>query len=196
MYTLAPFSQEHHLRSVTDPVLRNGVCVALCDHWLTIVKRYPDVPSVNRMRLLTQRLPEALRHQQAYAALRATVGRNEARREVGARLGLDYEEQTTIMRACVGMVGIRAKLASDLGRIGAAATWSMRFTGGGGHAIAGFRGLVSVTGNVHRAVMYIFDPNIGEYVGELSDLDAILTDVFGKFPLYATVNEVHRTSEG
>ncbi len=177
-------------------MLRNGVCVALCDHWLNIIKRHPDLPSVNRMRMLAQRIPEALRHQQMYGQLRDAVGRNQARREVGAGLGLNYEEQTTIMRAFVGMAGIRAKLAADLGRIGAAATWSMRFAGGGGHAIAGFRGLASITANMHRASIHIFDPNIGEYTGELTDLDAILSDLFGRFPLYATVNEVHRTSEG
>jgi hypothetical protein len=196
MFTLAPFSQDVHLRSVKDPVLRNGVCVALCDHWLTIIKRFRDLPPVNRMRMLAQRIPEAFRHQQAYALRRAAVGRDAARREAGARLGLDYEAQTTVMRACVGMVGIRARLAADLGRIGAAATWSMRFAGGGGHAIAGFRGLVPVSGNVHRVSIHVFDPNIGEYAGELGELDAILADLFGRFPLYATVNEVHRTTEG
>jgi hypothetical protein len=196
MFTLSPFSQDAHLHAVKDPVLRNGVCVALCDYWLNIVKRYPDLPSVNRMRMLAQRIPEALRHQKAYGQLRGAVGRNEARRQVGAGLGLNYEEQTTIMRAFVGMAGIRARLATDLDRTGAAATWSLRFAGGGGHAIAGFRGLIRVTGNMHRASVHIFDPNIGEYAGELTDLDAILADLFGKFALYRTVNEVHRTSEG
>jgi hypothetical protein len=196
MAKLARFSQDALLRSVTDPVLRNGVCVALCDHWLEIIRRLPDVPPVNRMRLLTQKMPEVLRYQKTYAGMRGPLGRNEARRQMGAGLGLDFEEQTTIMRRFNGMAGIRAKLAADLGQIGAAATWSMRFSGGGGHAIAGFRGLVSVTGNMHRASLHIFDPNIGEYAGELDELDAILTDLFAKFPLYATVTEVHRTSEG
>jgi hypothetical protein len=196
MFSLARFSQSEQLRHETDPVLRQGVCVALCDYWLKIIKRLPDVPSVNRMRLLAQQMPDALRHQKRYNFMRDMLGREEARRRIGSPLGLAYEDQTTILRACNGMHGIRARLAADLDDIGAAATWTLRFPDGSGHAIAGFRGLVSVLRTVHRASVHIFDPNIGEYAGELADLDPILTDLFAQIPDYATIVEVSRTSEG
>ena len=196
MFSLERFSQAVQLRHETDPELRLGVCVALCDHWLKIIKRLPDVPSVNRMRLLAQQMPDVRLHQKQYNFLRDRLGREEARRKVGSPLGLAYEDQTTILRARNGMHGIRAKLGADLGEPAAAATWTLRFPDGNGHAIAGFRGLVSVSRTVHRATVHIFDPNIGEYAGELADLDPILTDLFAKIPDYATITEVSRTSEG
>jgi hypothetical protein len=148
------------------------------------------------MRLLAQQMPDVRLHQKHYNFLRNQLGREEARRKVGSPLGLAYEDQTTILRARNGMHGIRAKLGADLGEPAAAATWTLRFPDGNGHAIAGFRGLVSVSRTVHRATVHIFDPNIGEYAGELADLDPILTDLFAKIPDYATITEVSRTSEG
>src|SRR5512142_3020416 len=107
-----------------------------------------------------------------YGRRRAQVGPTVARRESGAKHGIDYEEQTTISRAYLDMGAIRQKLAGDLARLGAAATWSLRFRQGG-HAIAGFHGLATVTSNIHATRMHLFDPNVGEYTCELRELDGV-----------------------
>jgi len=196
MFSLTPFSQSDLLRTVADPALRRGVCVALCDFWLADVKPRPSRAPADRLQDLERRLLEVLNYQLLYSQRRRQAGRVPARREAGSALGLRYEDQTTIVRRSLDMGAIRRKLAGDLNAPGDAATWSMKFTGGGGHAIAGLYWLVSVTPNVHHPAIHIFDPNIGEYVGELADLDPILRDLFDKFPLYRQISEVHRTTEG
>ncbi len=196
MITLDPFSQGRILQAMplTDAVTRNGICVALCDYWLALIKMDPNESPSSRLQQLVQYFPQAMNHQRQYSVVRAQHGRNEGRRMVGGQVGLDYNEQTTLMRAMVGMRGIREKLAADISRIGAASTWSLRFMGGGGHAIAGFCGL-SGQQPYMKMRLHVFDPNIGEYTGELRELDTILNDLLTRFPLYQTVTDVHRTSE-
>jgi hypothetical protein len=79
--------------------------------------------------------------------------------------------------------------------MGVGATWTLRFFDGTGHAIAGFYGMFSPTGNIHHPRLFLFDPNIGEYRGDLSDLDAMLRDLLTRFPIYLTVVEVRRTTD-
>jgi hypothetical protein len=196
MITLTPFSQGALLRdAATDPITRQGVCVALCDYWLTLIKRNYNASPSDRLRQLQTSLSDIIKHQQRYAHLRAQHGREEARRQVGDRLGLDYNDQTMIMKAPNGMSGIRQKLAADIHFPGAAATWSLRFANGHGHAIAGFCG-ISGKQPIVKFRLHVFDPNIGEYIGELQELDEILRDLLNKFPKYSTVEGVHRTTEG
>lgn len=196
MFSLQPFSQNKLLSGVPDPVARQGVCVALCDLWLRSIKGNSAQSPAARMSALGGGIQAAIAHQKQYAADRAQLGRFPARAAAGRRVGLDYEEQTTIVRASVGTGGILAKMSADLRGIGAAATWSLRFSGGGGHALAGFCGVTSLTPNMHRQELFVFDPNIGEYKGELSDLSVMLKDIFARVPLYGTVAEVARISAG
>lgn len=198
MFTVESFSQGQLLSRIPDPSARGGVCVALCDFWLQSIKGdRPANPTSPRARLgaLAGRLNEAIAHQDLYGRRRAQIGRFPARAEAGRRVGLDYEEQTTIVRASVGMSGVLAKMSADLKNIGAGATWSLRFSNGEGHALAGFSGLISVTNTIHRRQLYIFDPNIGEYTGTILDFADILKDIFKHDPLYMTVVEVSRISE-
>jgi hypothetical protein len=196
MFNLTSFSQSDLLHGVTDPVLQQGICVALCDFWLTAIRHRNNETPAQRLDYLWQNRGRAMSHQTRYAAQRAQLGPQAARTAKGAELGLDYEHQTTIMRLNLSAEEIRARLAADLRPLGGGATWTMRFAKGGGHAIAGFHGIVSLTGNIHQNRYHLFDPNLGEYVGAIQDLDAMLQDLFGRFPIYATTAEIRRATEG
>ncbi len=198
MYTLYPFSQGTQLlQGVTDPVLAMGVCVAACDAWLRLIKANNELPAVQRLQNLAQRRAEILAYQQQYGVLRGQVGPQDARSTMGQSGGLDFNHQTTIMHTHLRMPEVLGILSRDLQPLGGAAAWTMRFWGGGGHAIAGFHNLISLIKDVKAQHQYhIFDPNLGEYVGEVSDLSAILADLFGRFPLYGTTAEIRRAWEG
>lgn len=196
MATHTPFSQADLLsRTVTDPLTRNGICVALCDYWLAMLKRSPDEAPADRLAQLERYLPLAMQHQRTYSQDRARLGRSPARHQAGASVGLQYADQTMLMRLHIGLNGIREVLRRDLSKPGAAATWSLRFSGGGGHALAGFCGL-SGHAPVYQFRLHVFDPNYGELVGTLQEMDAMLQTLFDAFPLYRTTLHVHRTSEG
>jgi len=198
MYTLTRFSQGEQLRlqAISDATTRRGVCVGLCDYWLSRIKANPEMPPDERLGLLRGNFSRVMNDQRQYAGLRARQGRERARQQVGSRQGLRYSaDDTAIMRIHVGMNGIRAKIAEDIGRIGAAATWTLRFRDGGGHAIAGFCG-VSGRQPISHLRSHIFDPNIGEYVGPFRELDYILSDMMSRVGKYSTIVEVHRTTEG
>ena len=188
-FDLASFQQARLLRSDEE-----GVCVALCDFWLRTFLDQPSVLPRHRMAYLAGLIDQARSHQAAYGGLRAALGPEDARQEVGRGLGIDYEARTTIVQLRVGQTGMLAKLAGDLKPIGSAATWSMRFLAGGGHAIAGINRIESMTSNMHRAVFHVFDPNIGEYSGPTDVLPEILSDLFTRVPDYADTMEVRRMS--
>ena len=195
MFTRYDFVQGLLLKNVTDPEVRDGVCAALCDFWLRAIKAGIASPD-QRLRELTARFQEVIAHQKQYQRERERLGPVAARQRVGQPLGLDYEQQTSIMPACIGLQGVRDRLATDLRRLGAATTWSLRFIDGGGHVMAGFSGLTSITENMHRQQVSIFDPNIGEYVGEITDMDDVFRDIFRLIPAYARINEVRRVTVG
>jgi hypothetical protein len=195
MFQLEGFSQAVLLRNETDPEIRNGVCVALCDHWLADIKTRPDDSSRNRLRRLANNMPSVTQYQKQYGQQRAQQGPQQARKDMGKQLGHDFEQHTTIMPSMVGATGLRQRLAADLANVGVGATWTMRFPDDTGHAIAGFYGMISQLENMHQLTLYLFDPNIGEYMGGLRDLDAMLRDLLGRFPLYLTVVEVRRTTD-
>ena len=195
MFSLAPFSQSGLLQNEADPQIRQGVCVALCDFWLGNIKQRPADAPADRLSRAAGTFASIVQYQRQYNKTRAQVGPEHARRVMGQQLGHDFHQQTTITRAMMSSAEIRQRLAGDLGTLGAAATWSMRFADGSGHAIAGFRGMLSLMENVHRASLHVFDPNIGEYAGELSDLDTMLRDLLNRFPLYKTVQEIRRTTD-
>ena len=196
MATHTPFSQADLLsRTVTDPLTQNGICVALCDYWLAMIKRTPDEPPADRLAQLERYLPLAMQHHRTYAQDRARHGRSPARQRVGASVGLQYTDQTMLMRLNIGLDGIRTILRRDLSRPGAAATWSLRFSGGGGHALAGFCGLGG-RDPIYHYQLHVFDPNYGELVGTLQEMDTMLQTLFDAFSLYRTTLHVYRTSEG
>jgi len=194
MATLTPFDQATLLTGVTDPVLRGGICVALSDRWLAFMKDNTYRNPRERLAALTAQRDAALLYQEAYAFLRDVKGREDARTELGRSVGHEYEHQTTVMRLHIGMKGVRERMMADLGEIGAAVTWTMAIPGLGRHAIAGYRGLVSIMNNMHKASLHIFDPNVGEYVGELAQLDGILRDLFRRVPAYQGIMELTRTT--
>lgn len=195
MAALTPFSQGHLLKGVSDPVVKGGVCVALCDYWLALMKAHTTRTPRERMTMLRTHAASVIQYQKSYAQRRRTLGRSEARAQMGRQLGHRFEDQTMVLRAFVGMQGVRARMSDDLDQLGAAATWTMAMPGAGRHAIAGFRGLKSVTSNIHIASLHVFDPNVGEYVGTLQELDGILRHLFQQFPEYALVSEVNRTTD-
>ena len=193
-FIIATFSQSRLLAHETDPEVRGGICVALCDYWLQSFLNKPNVEPQHRMQYLAAMFGQAKAHQKNYGQLRGQKGREDARKEVGRRVGVDYDAQTTVMRVAVGKAGILAKVAGDLRPPGSAATWTMRFRDGGGHAIAGVNRLERITGNFANTHAHVFDPNIGEYVGPFASLSAIIDDLFHTFADYGTTTEIHRTT--
>ena len=194
MFTRYDFVQGLLLKNVTDPEVRDEFCAALCDFWLRAIKAGAAWPD---QRLRSHRtIPGSHRSPEAVPKGARETGTCPARQRVGRPLGLDYEQQTSIMPACIGLRGVRDRLATDLRRLGAATTWSLRFIDGGGHVMAGFSGLTSITENMHRQQVSIFDPNIGEYVGEITDMDDVFRDIFRLIPAYARINEVRRVTVG
>jgi hypothetical protein len=195
MFQLEGFSQAALLQNETDPEIRNGVCVALCDHWLADIRSRPNDSPRDRLRRLANNMPSVTQYQKQYGQQRAQQGPQQARKAMGKQLGHDFQQHTTVMPRMVGAAGLRQRLAADLAKVGVGATWTLRFPDDTGHAIAGFYGMVSQTENMHQLMLYLWDPNIGEYRGGLRDLDTMLQDLLSRFPVYLTVVEVRRTTD-
>ncbi len=195
MFQRTPFSQDELLRrAFADHGERRGVCVGMCDFWLRDVVERPDEPAADRLARLGLQFERIVQHQRHYSAL-FRLGAGDARLQIARRLGLEYAGQTTVLARYVGLDGIRRRLASDIRRPGAAATWGLQFAGGQGHAIAGFCGL-SGEAPLLRYELHVFDPNVGEYVGSLQALDDILADLFTRLPIYRTITGVERVFGG
>lgn len=192
-FTLTSFHQGNFL-DASDPETRDGVCVALCDLWLESLFQAPGAAPRHRLQALAVDFSRAESHQRRYGRLRQALGRDDARRHMGARVGIDYEEQTLVdMKLHSGRAGMLQKITDDLRAPGSAATWSMRFAGGGGHAIAGFSRIEPRPYGMDTK-LHIFDPNIGEYVGAHGGCVEIVDDLVRKIPLYATTTIFHRTT--
>ncbi len=197
MSTLTDFRQSSLLRlHATDPITRQGVCVALCDYWLSTIKADHHQSAEERLDRLGDVFPQIMSHQIRYANLRAQHGRNNARRTVGRDVGLQYDtDKTIVTRRLVGLQGIRDRITRDLACPGVGATWSMRFATGGGHAIAGFYSARQTYKQI-QLVIHLFDPNIGEYIGHTGELDDMLRHLMTRFSMYAGVTSLHRATEG
>ena len=209
-FTLYDFSQDVLLDGNPDPEARKGVCVALCDFWLKNIMDNVSEPPPRRLIQLEGEFDAIVQYQGRYRQARNPADPFQARQQAARSLGLNYEEQTTIMRApqgramipgLAGTRGIREKLATDLERPFNGSTWSLRgppsreYPRGWGHAIAGFTSMRSETANMHTKTVHVFDPNFGEYAGDYVSLEAILADLFGKADFYAHVTEVRRVTE-
>lgn len=195
-----PFVQAEQLKlHETCDLTERGVCVALCDYWIWLIKNAPDEKPDQRLGRLATNFAAIMGHQRHYGQLRAALGPREARKEVGHSLGTEYDTDKTVMvrlpfnTRAQQMQMFRKRMARDIGFPGSAATWSLRFSRGGGHAIAGFCGL---TGRqpLMQMRLHVFDPNIGEYVGTFPELDGMLDDMLTKFPMYRTVESIRRAS--
>jgi hypothetical protein len=196
MFTLSSFEQETALlQGVTDPVLKQGVCVAACDFWLHGIKTDNEAPAARRLSTLARKRGEILAYQAKYSNLRRQDGPERARPAMGASLGHNFDWQTEIMSPWLALADIRDILARDIQPIGAGATWTMRFAAGG-HAIAGFHNIVAgPTDVIHQHRYHVFDPNIGEYEGDIGDLDAILSELFRQFPDYTRTITIRRARD-
>ncbi|MEZ5582613.1 MAG: YopT-type cysteine protease domain-containing protein [Candidatus Competibacteraceae bacterium] len=204
MSTLHSFSQGELLdRTTTDPEIRQGVCAALCAYWLSRMKVDSDNAPEHRLRMLENQIWPIIRQQQQYGRERRQHGRNAAQRNLGARQGLNYDPDQTVIAAIppnldavAGMANLKQRFKADISRPGKATAWSLRFADGGGHAIAGFCNLTPIP-NGFRYQLHVFDPNIGEYVGTLQEIDAMLDNLFRR-PCYQKLQivEAHRILVG
>lgn len=202
MVTLAEFNQECQLLlHETDEITRKGICVALCDDWLALIKNNYALTPEERMERLRSGFAESMAQQREYAHLRRVHGREEARRRLGHQRDLDYEfDKTQVFRVVGGGDILRAvpefwnTIKRDIDHVLAAATWTLRWENQSGHAIAGFCGAVPVAVGV-ELVLHIYDPNLGEYTGDFNSLSAIFSDMWAKIPAYENVVSIHRASE-
>jgi hypothetical protein len=192
-FQLVRFEQGRFLRNETDPDVAGGICVALCNAWLKAMLVKPDEAPERRMQMLATQIAQAKAQQKAYGQLRQAHGPDEARRQLGAPQGMDFDAKTAVVRLNVGRTGILAKVQQDLRLPGAAHAFTMRFTTGGGHAIAGFNRLTRVTGNIATMTVQLFDPNIGEYTAGFDGLKDVVDDLFNSFPDYANIGELRRS---
>ncbi len=191
---LTPFNQGDLLKGVNHPDLRGGICVALCDHWLALMRDSRARTPEERMDLLKQRSGAAMEYQFFYSGWRQDTGREEARARMGQRLGHSFEGQTRIMRAFVGFDGMVERMERDLAEPGAAVTWTMALPGMGRHAIAGYHSKESITTNIHRFARHLFDPNVGEIVGNPQEMRAMVRELFRLVPDYNCITELDRTT--
>jgi hypothetical protein len=156
-----------------------------------------------RLQWLEYQIWPIIRQQQQYNRERGQQGRNAAQLNLGARHNLAYDPDQTViaavppnLNAVAGMTNLKNRFKADIGRPGKATAWSLRFVRGGGHAIAGFCNLTAIPTGL-RYQLHVFDPNIGEYLGTLQEIDAILDNLFRR-PFYQRyqVEEAHRILVG
>jgi hypothetical protein len=154
------------------------MCVGFCDYWLNLIYAKPDEPAEIRLRTLAAKLSEVRKYHKQYANLRPWLGRNSARETVGAGLQLSYEEQTMLIERLAGLEGIKARMIRDLSSWGRGATWTIA-TDNMRHALAGFCGIRRLEYHGMEMRMHLFDPNLGEFIGAIGELEKILAQLFG-----------------
>jgi hypothetical protein len=191
---LTPFNQGALLAGVADPQARGGVCVALCDRWLSLMKQANARSPEDRMDSLRKTLQASIGYQKTYGELRAAKDRDAARKHMGKKLGLEFEGLTRVEKRLAGEAGMVARLARDVEAPGASMGWTLAFPAGR-HAIAAVHNVSSISTNIHRFTLHVFDPNLGEYVGTLQELPAIVADMFRRIPDYRLVTAIDRTED-
>jgi hypothetical protein len=175
--------------------------VALSDDWLALIKHDYSLTPEQRMERLRVNFESSMGQQRIYSGLRRTYGREEGRRRAAGMRGLAYEfDKTQVFRVVGGGLIERslpefwATIGRDIKMVASGATWTLRFDDGGGHAIAGYCGADAIPGGF-RMKLHIFDPNIGEYVGEYDSLNEILSNMRAQIPMYLNVVSIHRAGE-
>ncbi len=188
---LTPFNQNAMLSRLQDPDARRGACAALADMWLTLMEDATARSPEERMDSLRSTISFAIRRQAEYRDAFRRRGRDAARRELDERFGFGVEEQTRIERRFTGRAGMVMRMREDLELPGARASWSLIWPGGA-HAIAGVHNASRVTTNVMRVSLHLFDPNLGEYVGQLHEVPAIVDDMFQRVRPYSRIETMER----
>lgn len=191
---LTPFNQGALLSGLADPQARRGVCVALCDRWLTLMKQANARTPEDRMDSLRKSLQASIGYQKSYAQLRAEKDREAARKHMGKKLGLEFEGLTRVEKRLAGEAGMVTRLERDVETPGASVAWTLAFPAGR-HAIAAVHNMSAVTTNIHRFTLHVFDPNLGEYVGTVQELPAIVADMFRRIPDYKLVTSIDRAED-
>ncbi len=199
MYHFEPFRQEPLLRQKMWEAhhlgVQNGVCVAVCDYWLALIKNNPEQSAAERLAYITRHFDSVMQHQNVYANLRHAYGRNAAREMVGQAVGLDYDtDKTMILRQFLSMDHIAERIKNDVKFPGDAATWSLRFPMGG-HAIAGFCNIKG-SGNIHQIVVHLFDPNYGECQTVPGNVIPAVKSLLQSNDMYRSTTHVFRAGEG
>lgn len=199
MYHFEAFEQEPLLRQRMYDAHRlgvqNGVCVAVCDYWLALIKSNPTQSAADRLAYITHNFNAVMAHQNTYQQFRGALGREQARERVGRDAGLAYDtNKTMIMRRFMSMDHIVDRIRNDVMQPGDAATWSLRFPMGG-HAIAGFCNIES-QGNIHKFMVHIFDPNYGECQTDFGDASRAIKSLLHANDMYRSTLHVFRASEG
>ncbi|MFA5122470.1 YopT-type cysteine protease domain-containing protein [Zavarzinia sp.] len=204
----------------TDRDLRNGICASLCDHWIRRIRSNPTESPEDRLATLKRVdvFADAMKYQQKYNAMRKTAGAVDSRKAMGQSLGLAIDADKTIVDMKIDDIG-RIHTVDDMVRLimrdikGAMATasWSLRFVGGGGHAIAGASIEVSMmkamkVGQISASrpladqftakmpEVHIFDPNEGEFSGDAFEVTAMFTQLMRDYQVKhkMVVQEVRR----
>jgi hypothetical protein len=192
MWKLTPFNQGAVLGQVPDAEVRRGVCAALCDMWMNLMRDATARRPEDRMDSLRATISMTIRKQRSYGELVRAKGREAGRKFLGKGLGMEFEELTRIERRFTGKTGMVLQMQEDLKLPGAKMSWSLLFQGGGAHALAGNHYMEAISTNFHRRSVHVFDPNIGEYVGQVQDIPGIVDDMFRRKPGYNRVDTMER----
>lgn len=143
---------------------------------------------------LRKTLQASIGYQKTYGELRAAKDRDAARKHMGKKLGLEFEGLTRVEKRLAGEAGMVSRLARDVEAPGASMSWTLAFPAGR-HAIAAVHNVSSISANIHRFTLHVFDPNLGEYVGTLQELPAIVADMFRRLPDYRLVTAIDRSED-
>ncbi|MFN6954393.1 MAG: hypothetical protein ACK4PG_06305 [Acetobacteraceae bacterium] len=192
MWQLAAFNQGAVLGQIPDPAVRRGVCAALCDMWINLMQDARARKPEDRMDSLRATISMTIRRQKSYKEQVREKGRQAGREFLSRGFGMEVEEQTRILRRFTGRTGMVLQMQKDLEVPGARVGWSLLFHGGGAHALAGCNEFTMITTNIMRRTVHLFDPNIGEYVGQPQDVPAIVDDMFRRIPGYNRVETMER----
>jgi hypothetical protein len=194
-----PFSQAEWLdvlakfgdAQAASPESQAGVCFGLCLLWLKMMDQSLYRSPEERMKALGRGFKKAISWQLSYRRLAQQLEVAPAVVEMGRRAGLAMEEQTVVERRLARKTGMVLRIQRDLELPGAGAMWSLQFPVGA-HAIAGRNTFAKVTTNIHVRTIHVFDPNLGEYVGQPHDIPAIVEDMFRRIPAYDAVVTMFR----
>jgi hypothetical protein len=197
-FELQHFSQSRLIEQYKDLAEAHqgahGVCAMLCIRWLSDIKNDYKVTPKKRLQYISDDFPAIIRGHGNYSNLRKVLSREAALNSIGKNMGLEYDpDGTVILDQNDSMKNIRDNIKRDVAKFGHGAHWSLQFTKGR-HAIAGFCGITSQGSMIHHMALHIFDPNIGEYVCDYSNIDNVLIDLFNKFSLYKTTSNIARAT--
>lgn len=202
-----PFSQTAWLKAMKQAAAAQGapaphtggICFGLCLYWLQLMRDPNARGPRDRMDALRSAFTLAMRWQKSYKDMAQQKDEQAARRHLGSAAGAEFDDRTLVEARFVGRPGMVRTMERDLSVPGASILWSLwRFSRGSqkdpgwGHAIAGFYNLVPVQTNIHSRTIHIFDPNLGEYYGPPHVVPEIVSDMFGRIPLYVGYDVMER----